>query len=75
MRTKLPERRTPVLRGRALASAALVLSLQGCGIVSHQSVYDGVRATQKARTVGTEPQPRELPPDDQYESERQQAIR
>ena len=71
----MPERRTPVPRGGALAISVLMLSLQGCGIVSHQSVYDGVRATQKARTVGTEPQPRELPPYDQYESERQRAIR
>lgn len=63
------------MRMRALSLLVLVAALGGCGLISGQSVYEGARATQKARTTGTEPQPRELPPYDEYERERAKASR
>lgn len=60
---------------RLPALLALTAALGGCGVISGQSVYEGTRATQKARTMGTEPQPRELPPYDEYERERAKASR
>ena len=60
---------------RILTMLALAASVAACGVISSQSVYEGARATQKARTTGTEPQPRELPPYDEYERERNKASR
>ncbi len=60
---------------RTLVPLFLLVALAGCGLISGRSVYEGARATQKARTVGTEPQPRELPPYDEYEREREKAGR
>ena len=60
---------------RILTTLALAASVAACGVISSQSVYEGARATQKARTTGTEPQPRELPPYDEYERERNKASR
>lgn len=60
---------------RAGIALALATMLGACGLISRQSVYEGARATQKARTVGTEPQPRELPPYDEYEREREKTSR
>jgi hypothetical protein len=54
-----------------LLSLVLATNLVACGLVSSQSVYEGVRATQKARSTGTEPQPRELPTYDDYQRERE----
>lgn len=60
---------------RLLALMFVLAILGGCGVISGRSVYEGARATQKARTTGTEPQPRELPPHDEYERERESLKR
>ncbi len=60
---------------RRLLLLPLLAALAGCGVVSSRSVYEGARATQKARSTGTEPQPRELPPYDEYQREREKASR
>ena len=56
---------------RRLLALVLITGLAACGLVSSQSVYEGARATQKARSTGTEPQPRELPTYDEYQRERE----
>ena len=42
-----------------------------CGFVSHQSVYEGVRGNEKAKTTGTSQKSSTLPSYDQYEKERE----
>ena len=45
--------------------------LPACGFVSHQSVYEGIRGNEKAKTTGTSQKPSALPNYDQYEKERE----
>ena len=45
--------------------------LPACGFVSHQSIYEGVRGNEKAKTTGTPQKPSALPNYDQYEKERE----
>ena len=45
--------------------------LPACGFISHQSVYEGVRGNEKAKTTGTIQKPSVLPNYDQYEKERE----
>lgn len=47
------------------------LLLQGCGIISEQSIYEGIRTQQKIKDVGVEPKSQPLPPYDQYQEERE----
>ncbi len=44
--------------------------LLGCGILSEQSIYEGIRSQQKIKDVGSEPKSQTLPPYDQYKEER-----
>jgi hypothetical protein len=43
--------------------------LPACGFISHQSVYEGIRGNEKAKTTGTSQKPSALPNYDQYEKE------
>jgi hypothetical protein len=45
--------------------------LPACGFISHQSVYEGIRGNEKAKTTGTSQKPSALPNYDQYEKERE----
>lgn len=45
--------------------------LSGCGLISSQSIYEGVRGNDKAKTTGTTQKPSHLPTYDQYEKERE----
>ena len=45
--------------------------LPACGFVSNQSVYEGIRGNEKAKTTGTSQKPSALPNYDQYEKERE----
>ena len=45
--------------------------LSACGFISHQSVYEGIRGNEKAKTTGTSQKPSTLPNYDQYEKERE----
>ena len=45
--------------------------LSACGLVSHQSVYEGIRGNEKAKTTGTAHKPSALPNYDQYEKDRE----
>lgn len=49
----------------------LSVFLLGCGILSEQSVYEGIRSQQKIKDVGSEPKSQTLPPYDQYKEERE----
>ena len=50
--------------------AAMTIGLTSCGLISNQSIYEGVRANEKAKNTGTTPTPAALPNYDQYEKER-----
>jgi len=45
--------------------------LPACGFISHQSVYEGIRGNEKAKTTGTTHKPSALPNYEQYEKERE----
>ena len=45
--------------------------LPACGFISHQSVYEGIRGNEKAKTTGTTQKPSALPNYEQYEKERE----
>lgn len=45
--------------------------LPACGFISYQSVYEGIRGNEKAKTTGTSQKPSALPNYDQYEKERE----
>lgn len=45
--------------------------LPACGFISHQSVYEGIRGNEKAKTTGTSQKSSALPNYDQYEKERE----
>ena len=45
--------------------------LPACGFLSHQSIFEGVRGNEKAKTTGTTQKPSALPNFDQYEKERE----
>ena len=45
--------------------------LTACGFISNQSVYDGARGNEKAKTTGTMQKLSVLPNYDQYEKERE----
>lgn len=44
--------------------------LQGCAYISHESVYEGIRGSDKTKTTGTTQTPAALPNYDRYEKER-----
>ncbi len=56
-----------------LAGLASAMLLAGCGVITSQSVYEGVRSHEKSKDVVTDKSRSELPPYDQYEKERSQA--
>lgn len=56
---------------KVLFALSLLTGLAGCGLTSTQAVYEGVRAQEKAKAVGTNPAPGSgLPRYDQYQKER-----
>lgn len=58
---------------KCLLSIVLLLIglLPACGFISHQSVYEGIRGSEKAKTTGTSQKSSTLPNYDQYEKERE----
>jgi len=48
----------------------LTLLLAGCGLISPQSVYEGLRTQQNVKDAGTQPPPEKLDPYDAYEKAR-----
>ncbi|MEY3923303.1 MAG: hypothetical protein RI915_950 [Pseudomonadota bacterium] len=58
---------------KCLLSIVLLLLglLTACGFISHQSVYEGIRGSEKAKTTGTSQKSSTLPNYDQYEKERE----
>ena len=53
-----------------LALLLIVTHFTGCGLVSSESMYEGVRSQQKANSGGTEPKQPILPTYQQYQLER-----
>jgi hypothetical protein len=47
------------------------MGLTACGVLNEQSVYEGIRATQRAKSAGTGPDDKALPDFDQYKQERE----
>ena len=64
--------RSPLAVGRLSGGVACVLLLAGCGVITSQSVYEGVRSTEKSKAIVTDKSRGELPPYEQYEKERGQ---
>ena len=49
---------------------ALFMGLAGCGAISAESIYEGIRSQQKINADPNIPNPQILPPYDQYQKER-----
>jgi len=49
----------------------LFICLDGCGAISAESVYEGIRSQQKINADPSIPNPQILPPYDQYQKERE----
>jgi hypothetical protein len=56
---------------RVLFALLLCAGLTACGVLTEQSVYEGIRATQRAKSAGTGPDDKALPNYDQYNKERE----
>ena len=66
--------RSHMLRHQNFVSTLVLISiclLTGCGLISNQSVYEGVRGHEKAKSTGTTQKSSVLPNYDQYEKERE----
>ena len=48
----------------------ICIALSGCGLVSQQSIYEGIRSQEKIKPDALKPNPLEMPPYDQYQMER-----
>jgi hypothetical protein len=65
-------RSMPIHKKCLMMCAVVALSLlSGCGVISNQSVYEGIRGNDKAKTTGTTQKPNAMPNDDSYEKERE----
>ena len=53
----------------------VILFVAGCGLVSERSVYEGVRVVDKGKSTENEPNPKQLPPFDQYKKEQKEISR
>jgi hypothetical protein len=49
---------------------AFLTCLAGCGAISAESIYEGIRSQQKINADPNIPNPQILPPYDQYQKER-----
>ncbi len=49
----------------------MLVLIGGCAYVSPESVYEGVRGHDRAKTTGTSQKPADLPNYDKYEKERE----
>ena len=73
-RMETDQGRSHLLRHQNFVSALVLLSiclLPACGLISNQSVYEGVRGHEKAKSTGATQKPSVLPNYDQYEKERE----
>ena len=52
---------------------ALFMGLGGCGAISAESIYEGIRSQQKIIADPNIPNPPILPPYDQYQKEREKS--
>ena len=53
---------------------ALFMGLGGCGLITPESIYEGIRSQQKINADPNIPNPQILPPYDQYQKERDKAT-
>ena len=49
---------------------AVFVCLAGCGVITPESIYEGIRSQQKINADPNIPNPQILPPYDQYQKER-----
>ena len=50
---------------------AVFVCLAGCGVITPESIYEGIRSQQKINADPNIPNPQILPPYDQYQKERE----
>jgi hypothetical protein len=62
-------RRNRLPLGAVLAFGALALS--ACGVITQESIYEGVRSQEKLKNAGQEILPNKMPPYQDYEVERE----
>ena len=55
---------------KSIVCWALFMGLGGCGAISAESIYEGIRSQQKINADPNIPNPPMLPPYDQYQKER-----
>lgn len=58
------------MKRRWTLGAMLLGALGGCGAITKQSVYEGLRTQQHIKDAGIEPPAQALPPYEQYKTER-----
>lgn len=49
----------------------IFVGLASCGVISERSVYEGIRANERAKSAGTDNAGKTLPNFDQYNKERE----
>ena len=54
-----------------LSLVLIVLLLSGCGAVTSQSIYEGLRTQQSVKNAGVSPPPENMKPYERYEKERE----
>jgi len=55
---------------RSLKPLVILLIFSGCGLISKESVYEGIRSQEKIKSDTKIPSPSNMPPYDQYQNER-----
>ena len=60
---------------KILMPSLITLLLVGCGTITEQSIYEGIRSQQKVKDVGVEPKSQPLPSYDQYKEERNEKLK
>ena len=55
---------------KSIVCGAFLSCLAGCGAISAESIYEGIRSQQKINADPNIPNPAILPPYDQYQKER-----
>jgi hypothetical protein len=60
---------------KILMPSLITLLLVGCGTITEQSIYEGIRSQKKAKDVGVEAKSQPLPSYDQYKEERNEKLK
>ncbi len=62
------------MKRRCALGALLLWALGGCGAITQQGVYEGLRTQQHIKDAGIQPPAQALPPYEQYKTERDKLL-